>query len=106
MSKSFKESAQNALSNPAMQFITAPAVPRTPEPEPQSATPAKECKSRRLQLLIKPSIHEAIKERAAQNGTSVNDWINGALERALGTGEAVTIEELIEYVKQQQNSEK
>jgi len=106
MSKSFKESAQNALSNPAMQFITAPAAPRTPEPEPQSAAPAKECKSRRLQLLIKPSIHEAIKERAAQNGTSVNDWINGALERALGTGEAVTIEELIEYVKQQQNSEK
>ena len=103
MSKSFKESAQNALSNPAMQFITAP---RTPEPEPQSAAPAKECKSRRLQLLIKPSIHEAIKERAAQNGTSVNDWINGALERALGTGEAVTIEELIEYVKQQQNGEK
>ena len=106
MSKSFKESAQNALSNPAMQFITTPAAPRTPEPEPQSAAPAKERKSRRLQLLIKPSIHEAIKERAAQNGTSVNDWINGALERALGTGEAVTIEELIEYVKQQQNGEK
>ena len=106
MSKSLKEGAQTALSTPAMQFIPAPAAPRTPEPEPQSAAPAKECKSRRLQLLIKPSIHEAIKERAAQNGTSVNDWINGALERALGTGEAVTIEELIEYVKQQQNGEK
>ena len=98
MSKSFKGNAQNALNNPAMQFIT-PASDTNGAEQGRPLAAKKEAKSRRLQLLVKPSIHDAIKERAEQSGTSVNDWINGVLERALGTGEAVTLEEVLRQYK-------
>lgn len=39
-----------------------------------------EIKSRRLQLLIRPSTHEAIARIAGDAGTSVNDVINSILE--------------------------
>ena len=94
MSKSFKESAQSALSNPAMQFIT-PTAPQDAAEHKSKPAARKESKSRRLQLLIKPSVYESIKERADKSGTSVNDWVNGVIERALGTGEAVTLEEVL-----------
>lgn len=43
-----------------------------------------EAKSRRLQLLIQPSLYEAVKARAAEEGTSVNDQISSLLRDALG----------------------
>lgn len=89
------------ISNPAERFISMPEVEErtvapTAEPEPETmlpmsgkVTPPKgyklnpeyiETKSRRLQLLIKPSIHEAIKERATALGVSTNDLINTILQ--------------------------
>ena len=41
-----------------------------------------EKKSRRLQLLLKPSIYDAVKRRAEGEGVSVNDLINTILEDA------------------------
>lgn len=85
MKKSFKQQI-----NPAMQFIT-------PQEEPDKAaeTPAKttdapegykvnplyiETKSRRLQLLVQPSLYERIKEKADAQGQSVNELIHTILE--------------------------
>lgn len=98
--------------NPALQFITpttdAPATPSKPPrakrqpskasstnkapkvkanaaPEGYKVNPAfVETKSRRLQLLMQPSLHDRIKARAAAEGLSVNEYIHKALEEALG----------------------
>ena len=100
--------------NPALQFITppteAPAAPSKPPrakrqpgksstnntnkaprvkttdaPDGYKANPAfVETKSRRLQLLMQPSLHDRIKARAAAEGLSVNEYIHKALEEALG----------------------
>lgn len=85
--KSFKDGAAAAL-NPALSFITPPE--QTPEqagaPEQESskqAAPRREAKSRRLQLLIKPSVYAEIKNNADMEGISVNEWINNALEGIL-----------------------
>jgi len=47
----------------------------------------RENKSRRLQLLIKPSTHNAISEIAQMNDTSINDTINTILENYLRKGD-------------------
>lgn len=96
--------------NPALQFITPPAeaeapskTPRTKRQpsKPSSGKPSKvkttdapegykanpafvETKSRRLQLLMQPSLHDRIKARAAAEGLSVNEYIHKALEEAVG----------------------
>lgn len=99
--------------NPALQFITPPAeaeapskpprakrqpskpskpssdkpskVKTTDAPEGYKANPAfVETKSRRLQLLMQPSLHDRIKARAAAEGLSVNEYIHKALEEAVG----------------------
>lgn len=46
--------------------------------------PRKEYKSRRLQLLIQPSLYEEIKDRAEAEGLSVNEEIHNLLRQALG----------------------
>lgn len=43
-----------------------------------------EAKSRRLQLLLTPSLYEAVKARAAEERRSVNDFINAALWDIIG----------------------
>lgn len=90
--KSFNTDLTEAL-NPAMQFISAPAQekreaqeqPTGDAPEGYYTNPLYiEKKSRRLQLLIKPSLYEKLKQRAdAQTGGSVNEAINAILEDAL-----------------------
>lgn len=40
-----------------------------------------ESKSKRLNLLIRPSIYEALKDKAQAAGTSVNDYINEILTK-------------------------
>ena len=57
--------------------------PRTKRQEkelPPAPPVENETKSRRLQLLIKPSIHQAIKLEADARHTSVNDLINSILQ--------------------------
>lgn len=92
--KSFKD-------NPALHFISPPAgpakAPKTPRPEREPAarppraaaveTPPPpglkplyvETKSRRVQLLMQPSLHEKLKTAAAGRGQSLNDLIHTAL---------------------------
>jgi hypothetical protein len=106
MPKSFKDTMQQkAAVNPTLQFITPPEDQEEPitESKPKRASassssksrrkaaptppPAhraqtqygEEAKSRRLQLLLTPSLYEAVKARAAEERRSVNDFINAAL---------------------------
>lgn len=83
--KSFK-----ADINPAMQFITQPkdtAAPSTPTmkaPTGYKLNPFYvETKSRRLQLLVQPSLHARLKERADKDGMSLNELVNSFLEDGL-----------------------
>ena len=109
MSKNFTEKMQKrAAENPALMFISQPEPEAAPEKKtrtPRKATsrtetsplqaetiipaarptpPRKEFKSRRLQLLIQPSLYEAIKDRAEAEGLSVNEEIHNLLRQALG----------------------
>ena len=81
--------------NPALNFIST-AGKDTPAPEPQDALgePVRplegykrnpeyiEKKTRRLQLILQPSLYDKVKARAEQNGTSVNEYIHSILEDA------------------------
>lgn len=68
--KSFKAemSAQNV--SPAATYISAPPA----------AAAEQEYKTKRFNLLIKPSTHSAIEKIAAMRRLSVNDLINKVLE--------------------------
>ena len=80
--------------NPALQFIstsTDSTEVENTEQEQQniSATvPMKrnplyiETKSKRIQLLIQPSLHSKLKDIAEQKETSINDLIHTILEKA------------------------
>lgn len=60
-------------------------VKTTDAPEGYKANPAfVETKSRRLQLLMQPSLHDRIKARAAAEGLSVNEFVHKTLEEAIG----------------------
>lgn len=95
--KSFKDSI-----NPAMSFISQESIDRTEGETPTTEEtiakvkrPAKapegyklnplyiETKSERLQLLVQPSLKVKLKEKAKQEGTSVNDLVHSILEDAL-----------------------
>ena len=110
MAKSFKDKMQQrAAVNPTLQFISQPepeeaaTEPQTVEESkakrkgstasstPRKAPPARralpqfdeETKSRRLQLLLTPSLYEAIKDKAAEERMSVNELINSILKDAI-----------------------
>jgi len=87
--------------NPAMRFISQPAaeeeqeqgqeedLPRASE-VPKGFKPDRrfiETKSRRLQLLVQPSLHEALKARAKEEGRSVNELVHSILSAAMQKGE-------------------
>jgi predicted HicB family RNase H-like nuclease len=92
--KTFKENI-----NPAINFISQESINRAEEettsekettqkpvkaPEGYKLNPLYiETKSKRLQLLIQPSLHEKLKARATADGTSVNDIVNTILQDAL-----------------------
>lgn len=99
--KSFKD-------NPALQFLSTPAVEEVEEipeakkaptkrrPAPKPSAPAKppegykvnplyvETKSRRMQLVLKPSLYERVREHAMAAGISVNEYVHSVLEEATG----------------------
>lgn len=60
--------------NPAMQFISQPE---------ENESNAPETKSRRMQLLIRPSLYIKLKARAAKEHKSVNELINELLENSV-----------------------
>lgn len=86
--KSFK-----ADLNPAMQFISTPTeetvtredTPRAKEaPEGYKVNPLYiETKSKRLQLLVQPSLLEKLRSKAKAEGRSVNNLVHSILEEAL-----------------------
>ena len=113
MSKNFTDKMRSkAAENPALMFISQPEPEAAPEakkatrkatrkaegstsqaaPETMAAAtsgarptpPRKEYKSRRLQLLIQPSLYEEIRDRAEAEGLSVNEEIHNLLRQALG----------------------
>ena len=66
---------------------TAAKLKTTDAPEGFKANPLfVETKSRRMQLLVQPSLHEAIKARATEKGVSVNELVHSILEAALKEG--------------------
>jgi hypothetical protein len=84
--------------NPVMQFISQPAdgpgecqkdggaasLPAGKAPKGYKPNPLYvETKSRRVQLLVQPSMHERLKARAAKEGKSVNELANSLLESGL-----------------------
>lgn len=87
-----KKTFTNSL-NPAMQFISTPAATEAAEPKQPAAAPSVpagykpnplyiETKSRRVQLVIQPSLYTKIKHRADSEGESVNEIIHTILEKA------------------------
>lgn len=105
MANSFKDKAEKrrtSAQNPAMMFISQPeetpeqevqperirkAPPRKASPlqaaQPMRAPQGREAKTRRLQLLLTPSLYEAVKGRADAEGLSVNETISELLQQAL-----------------------
>lgn len=81
--KSFK-----ADFNPAMQFISTPTETETTTkeeaPEGYKVNPLYiEKRSKRLQLLIQPSLYDKLKKKSDREKCSVNDTIHKILEEAL-----------------------
>lgn len=82
------------MDSPALRFITSNEEKTVKE---EKITPKKEelpkgykispvyieTKSRRLQLLLKPSIFKKLKQTADKKHTSVNDLVNSILEESL-----------------------
>lgn len=80
--KSFKD-------NPALQFITnteeteREATESKAAPEGYKLNPLYiETKSRRLQLVLQPSLYNRVKEKAQGAGLSVNEYIHQILDEA------------------------
>ena len=76
--KSFKD-------NPALNFITPPAAPPRTKAAPADRAPLKlepryvETKSKRVQLLMQPSLHLRLKSAAEADGRSLNDLVHAVL---------------------------
>ena len=77
--KTTRKAEDSSLQAPADRAITTGAA-TSGRPVP----PRKEYKSRRLQLLIQPSLYEEIRDRAEAEGLSVNEEIHNLLRQALG----------------------
>ena len=87
-----KKNFLGALESPAASFITTPARRRLPQEDP--AVPAepqseasryverRELKTRRVQLLLQPSVYNRLKAIARQRGVSVNELCNEFLSQA------------------------
>lgn len=71
--------------NPALAIIDTTGATTKPDENGEQqrfvyATPERETKSRRVPLLLKPSLYNSIKEEADKAGASVNDYIRAVLE--------------------------
>lgn len=75
--------------NPALAFIDTKGAETAPRPGEEPTrfifrTPEREAKSRRVQLLIKPSTYDKLRSQAEAAGASVNAYINAILEYHTG----------------------
>jgi hypothetical protein len=88
-----KKTFKDSLENPAELFISKPveAPAETKEQETPATAPKGyrvnplyiETKSKRLQLLVQPSLLDKLKGKAKAEGRSVNDLVHSILEEAL-----------------------
>ena len=74
--------------NPALQFISQPALTQDQDElnitlKFKKALNQVETRSRRVQVLMKPSLHQKLKILAAENSTSMNDLIHQLLEAVI-----------------------
>lgn len=65
------------------QEETPATAPRKKATTSKVMVDGKEGKTRRMQLLMKPSLYEMVKAKAEQERRSVNDYINLILEAAV-----------------------
>ncbi len=86
--KTFTKTLQQKALNPALQFISQAdtGAPEAITPSAQASPSAGETKSRRLQLLMQPSLYEAIRSKAQAEGLSVNELIHLTLDTAIRGG--------------------
>jgi predicted DNA binding CopG/RHH family protein len=82
--------AKNFKKNTAELFISAADEPQeAPQTEqegfsiPKGYRLAKEYKSERMQLLVRPALKEAIKQEAEAQGLSMNELVNTIFEEYL-----------------------
>lgn len=73
----------NNITNPAEAIIKGSQAPI--ENEPHAEEFEEELKSRRVQLLVRPSTYAEIKRRAVASRTSVNNFINELMEKEIET---------------------
>lgn len=87
-----KKSFKDSLENPAELFISKPAGAEagrgqeTPAKAPEGYKPNYlyiETRSKRLQLLVQPSLLEKLRAKAQSEDRSVNDVVHTILEDAL-----------------------
>lgn len=88
MAKDFTSQAGIFLQAEAEKKAPAKSKSKANKPDPTKADNIPigyalkpESKSKRLNLLIRPSIYEALKDKAQAAGTSVNDYINEILTK-------------------------
>lgn len=81
------------IDNPALQFISTVEETRQEELPASQAKPAEkppegykliyvETKSRRLQLVLQPSLYDRVKAGATAAGLSVNEYVHQILDTA------------------------
>ena len=70
--KTFKGTATEIKTSPALSFITETATPTATD---------KEIKSKRLNLLIRPTLYKDIEKIATMERVSTNELINRVLEQ-------------------------
>lgn len=79
-----KKSFIDSIENPAEVFISAPtAVKPQGEQPPQGFKPNPEyieTRSKRVQLLMQPSLYKQLKARAKREKRSLNDLVHSILE--------------------------
>lgn len=77
--------------NPALQFISTADTEKTRQGTPESLAAPEgykinplyiETKSRRLQLVLQPSLYNRVKDGAKQAGLSVNEFVHQILDEA------------------------
>ena len=91
MSKKTFKSNLEQITDPSLHFISEISKNKIlkdkerniTKPIPEGYKIVPEAKSRRLQLLIQPSLYEKIKDKANETGTSVNDTIHSILSETL-----------------------
>ena len=83
--------------NPALQFISAEestpeqVAAQTEQPDTAKQPPKGyklnplylETKSRRVQLILQPSLHEKVRQAAQAEGISFNEYVHRVLEQAV-----------------------